>query len=542
MTGTFERLRGFGPTLVLGVLAGVAGVLGSYAAAGFTPSFVIAPIDSYLAAVSPGFVITFAITVLGDLGQRIALLTAIGLAVAAFAALALVGTVAGRELAARTDRPAASLLAGPFLAALGVALFAFLLVPEPTPALTAGGAAAAVLAVGEAGRLSTAAGAPVSSEGRRTVLTGLAGALGVGVLGYLLGGRSGADASVPEAPASGSPGASTETGGSTGVETGPSSDDDASEPTATSEPSEVERLLRGAADLSLDVEGIEPLVSEKFYSVDINSVDPKLSAGDWSMRVTGAVEQELDFTYEDITSRESREEFVTLRCVGDSLNGKKMDNALWTVIDIEPLLEEAGITADSEQCCVMLRAADDFFEGFPLSALREGMLAYRMNGAPLPRKHGAPVRALIPGHWGEINVKWLTEIEILTEEMDGYWEQKGWHGTGPVNPVAKIHAINKLDDGRIELGGHAYAGTRGVSRVEVSTDNGATWTEATLSEPLPGDPRDAWRQWVYRYDPPDGKHVAVARMYDAEGNVQTREQSNPYPRGASGWVRETVRP
>jgi DMSO/TMAO reductase YedYZ molybdopterin-dependent catalytic subunit len=541
MTGTFERLRGFGPTLVLAVLAGAAGVLGSYAAAGFTPSFVIAPIDSYLAAVSPGFLITFAITVLGDLGQRVALLTAIGLAVAAFAALSLAGTVAGRELAARTAAPAAALVVGPPLAAVGVALLTFLLVPAGTPALAAGAATAAVLAVGEAGRLSSGMGAPPSAEGRRTVLTGLAGALGVGVLGYLVGGRSGADPSPPETAASQPAGTSAETGGSTGAETGPPPDD-ASEPMATQEPDEVERLLRGAADLSLDVEGIEPLVSQKFYSVDINSVDPKLSAQDWSLRVTGAVEREVDFTYEDIVSRESREEFVTLRCVGDSLNGQKMDNALWTVIDIEPLIEEAGITADSEQCCVMLRAADGFFEEFPLSALREGMLAYRMNGAPLPRKHGAPVRALIPGHWGEINVKWLTEIEILTEEMDGYWEQKGWHGTGPVTPVAKLHATNRLDDGRIEVGGHAYAGTRGVSRVEVSTDGGSSWSEATLSEPLPGDPVDAWRQWVHRYDSPGERHEVVVRMFDAEGTVQPRERANPYPRGASGWVRETVRP
>jgi hypothetical protein len=255
--------------------------------------------------------------------------------------------------------------------------------------------------------------------------------------------------------------------------------------------------------------------------------------------VTGAVEREFDIDYETLVSQESREEFVTLRCVGDSLNGKKMDNALWTVVDIEPLLEEAGITPDSEQCCVMLRAADGFYEEFPLSALREGMLAYRMNGAPLPRRHGHPVRALIPGHWGEINVKWVTEIEILEEEMDGFWEEKGWHGTGPVTPVAKLHATNRLDDGRIEVAGHAYAGTRGVSRVEVSTDGGESWIEASLSEPLPG--RDVWRQWVHRYDPPGGRHEVVVRMYDEEGVVQPEEEASPFPRGASGWVRETVR-
>ena len=526
MNGRFDRLGGLWPTLVLAVLAGAAGVVGSYAAAGFTPSFVVAPVDSYVARVAPGFLITFAITVLGDLGQRLALGTAVALVIVSFAALSVLGAVAGREIAARGDRPVAGALAGALLAALGIALLAFALVPAIGPALAAGGAAATVLAVGEVGRRSAtggASGGPRSvSDGRRSVLAGLAGALGVGLVGYLLGGRGTGGAS-----------AAAETGGSAGAKTAGS---------GTAMSAEAKRLLDGAADRSLPVEGIEPLVSEQFYNVDINSVDPQVAAEGWSLRVTGAVEKEFDVDYETLASMESREEFVTLRCVGDQLNGKKMDNALWTVVDIEPLLEEAGLTADSEQCCVMLRAADDFFEEFPLSALREGMLAYRMNGAPLPRRHGAPVRALVPGHWGEINVKWLTEIEILEEEMDGYWEQKGWHGTGPVTPVAKLHVTNHLDDGRIEVAGHAYAGTRGVSRVEVSTDGGRTWNEAGLSEPLPGDPRDAWRQWAYRYDSPGERHEVVVRMFDAEGNVQPREEARPYPRGASGWVRETVRP
>jgi DMSO/TMAO reductase YedYZ molybdopterin-dependent catalytic subunit len=531
MNGTLGRLRELGPTLALATLAGAAGVVGSYAAAGFTSSFVVAPIDSYLAAVSPGFVITFAITVLGDLGQRLALGTAIALAVVAFGGLSLLGLVVGREFEARADRPRVAPLVGPFVGALGVAALAFLLVPSVAPALYAGGTAAAVLVVGEAGRRSSTGASP---EGRRTVLTGLAGALGVGLVGYLLGDSGARGSTGTNAGSTGSTGSAGESG--SGAASGGSAGADGSMD------ADVRQLLDGAAERTLPVEGIEPLVSERFYNVDINSIDPKVPQQGWSLRVTGAVEREFDLDYEALTARESHEEFVTLRCVGDALNGQKMDNALWTVTDVEPLLEEAGVTADSEQCCVQLHGADDYYVAFPLSALREGMLAYRMNGAPLPPEHGAPVRALVPGHWGEVNAKWITEIEVLDEEVKGYWEQKGWHGTGPVTPVAKLHATNRLDDGRMELGGHAYAGTRGVSRVEVSTDNGGTWSEATLSDPLPGEPRDAWRQWVYRYDPPDGTHVAVARMYDAEGTVQPREQSNPYPRGASGWVRETIRP
>jgi hypothetical protein len=189
----------------------------------------------------------------------------------------------------------------------------------------------------------------------------------------------------------------------------------------------------------------------------------------------------------------------------------------------------------------MLRAQDGFFEEFPMEALEGGLIAYEMNGAPLPRKHGYPARALIPGHWGEINVKWLTEIEVLDRKKKGFWEKRGWHGTGPVKTVAKLHAVNHRDDGTIEVGGHAYAGTRGISKVEVSTDGGETWTDATLSEKLPGEA--VWRQWRYAYEPGDtNSHEVVVRATDEAGNLQTKSETGPFPNGPSGWVSERVRP
>jgi DMSO/TMAO reductase YedYZ molybdopterin-dependent catalytic subunit len=160
-----------------------------------------------------------------------------------------------------------------------------------------------------------------------------------------------------------------------------------------------------------------------------------------------------------------------------------------------------------------------------------------MNGQSLPQSHGHPVRVLVPGHWGETNVKWLSEIELLDEEMDGYWEQRGWHGTGPVNTVAKLWSTTVLENGNTELAGHAYAGTRGIDRVEVSVDGGDTWTDAELSEPLPGD--DVWRQWRHEFEP-EGTHDVVVRAVDGEGTLQTEERSDSFPRGATGWVTETV--
>jgi len=187
----------------------------------------------------------------------------------------------------------------------------------------------------------------------------------------------------------------------------------------------------------------------------------------------------------------------------------------------------------------MLRGEDGYYVQFPVDVLAEGFLAWGMNGKELPAGHGHPVRVLIPGHWGETNVKWLSEIELLNVEEDGYWEERGWEGTGEVKTVAKLwdEGVTEIDDGRIELAGHAYAGTRGIERIEVSTDGGGSWTDAALSDPLPD--ADVWRQWRHVFDP-DGTHEVVVRAVDGEGNRQIREPSDPSPTGSSGWVRRTV--
>ncbi len=485
---------------MLALAAGVAGVAGSYLVAGFAQGFVAAPVESALSRAMPGVVVTYAILVLGSLGQQLNLLAAVGLAVGLFAVVAWFALGIGRQLAAPFVGPA---LAGTVVWGTTAALTG-----DPLLALGAAVPAAAVLAVPAI--VSRLAGGSADAGGvdgeRRSALGALAGALGFGLLAFVVGGRSG---------------------------------DAGGELEGTGERrARTERLLSEAREKSLDIAGLEPLVSDDFYEVDINSVDPQVDAEGWSLRVTGAVEAEIDLSYGELTSMPSESTFVSLRCVGEGLNGEKMDNALWEVVPIDDVLDRAGLSLD--ECCVMLRAADDYYEEFPAEALKRGYLAYGMNGRQLPRAHGSPVRALIPGHWGEINVKWLTEIEVLERPADGYWEERGWHGTGPVTTVAKLHVVNRLDDGRVQVAGHAYAGTRGVSRVEVSTDGGESWTDARLSEPLPGE--DVWRQWAHEYDAPEGEHEVVVRAYEADGTRQPGERRSPFPRGATGWVTRTIEP
>jgi len=212
-----------------------------------------------------------------------------------------------------------------------------------------------------------------------------------------------------------------------------------------------------------------------------------------------------------------------------------MDNAVWTGVPLRDIVDEAEPQGDH----VVMRGHDDFDNTVPVDVLRDGFLAYGMNGHELPAAHGHPVRVLLPGHWGEVNVKWLREIEVVDENPDGYWERRGWDGTGRVNRVAKLWS-QETDGDMVRVGGHAYAGLAGVGTVEVSTDGGETWDEATLSEPLETDDRDVWRQWVYEWEAEGGDYEVVVRMVDEDGGVQGSERSGSSPDGATGWVTETV--
>jgi DMSO/TMAO reductase YedYZ molybdopterin-dependent catalytic subunit len=548
--------RSFGAALVTALLAGIAGVAGSYALAGYTQRFIAAPIASFVTRNAPDFLLRFAIVTLTDigrqfgishLGQRANLLFAIVLGTVLFAVLTLAALAIGRRLDNRFVPVgltgvlvwlAATVVTGAAVTALGAGVASGIVV------------AIAILAVSAGETTDTSV-----SGGRREVLGGIASAVGVGVIGYLLGTRQTSQQARSAASMGNQSGRSVDTNGSTnnaGDATGgangngggnaPNAGDGANVRT-------VKQYLNEAERRSFNIDGLEGLVSgEDFYEVDIKNINPRVNAADWSLSITGAVENEAEYTYADLTSMNREFRFATLRCVSDPLNGKKMDNDLWTGVPIPRLLDKAN----PQGKYVMLRSVDGFAEETELATLKDGLLAYGKNGGPLPRAHGQPARAVIGGHWGEISVKWIDEIEVLKQPKQGFWEKKGWHGTGPVNTVAKLHAVNHLDNGKIQVAGHTYAGTRGIKRVEVSTDGGKTWQKAKLTKPLPAgtskrneakSAKNAWQQWKYTYEPPNGKHEVVVRAVDGTGDLQPKDnKKSPYPNGAAGWVSKTVSP
>ena len=500
-------------TVLLAAAAGAAAVAGSYLVAGWSPAFVVRPVDQLIVNATPGAIVTFVIETVGDAGHLIHIAMAFAVVVGVFGAVAF----AGLRLSARTGRA----LVGAATAGAGSLLLTVALIGDPTQGLAAGLAAAAVVAVGGTGpsapaspseRDSAASTEPLATVDavRRRTLGAVAGAAAfaaAAVIGRQRLATGDEDVPLPDAPRSEG---------------------------ARARVDDVE-----STSLAVESDGLLGMVSPigEFYNVDIAEFDPEVTASEWSLTFTGEVGTERTVTFDELIDRPVEHRAITLRCVGERLNGRKLDNAVWTGTPIRPLLESVDPEGDCN--CAMLRGEDGYYVQFPTDVLAEGFLAWGMNGSELPTSHGHPVRVLIPGHWGETNVKWLTEIELLNVEADGYWEERGWEGTGEVKTVAKLwdEGVTTLDDGRIELAGHAYAGTRGISRVEVSTDGGDSWTDAALSGPLPD--ADVWRQWRHVFDP-DGSHEVVVRAVDGEGTRQTETPSDPSPTGAAGWVRRTV--
>ncbi|MFC4408519.1 molybdopterin-dependent oxidoreductase [Haloarchaeobius iranensis] len=489
---------------LVSVLAGVAATAGSFALAGWSrDAFVVAPIDARIVSATPGPVVAFAIEEFGTAGHVLHITLALavvvgGLGLATAAALAVSRRAGGPPLA---------------LALSGLFIFAGLYLPTGAlqPAILGTVSAMVVVGVYAAAldpRLRADTDEYMPDDAARRQTLGLAlGTVAYAGVGAALGSRQ---ESV-----------------------------DPTEPLDAAQRRVAEDRIADADALSFESGNLGGMVTPNadFYETDIATFDPDVEPSAWELQVTGSVEETVSMDYYDLTGMAPEHRFVTLRCVGEDLNGHKLDNALWTGVPIAEFLDRAGPSPDCG--CVKVYAADDYYQVFPLEVMETAFLAYGMNGQRLPASHGKPARLLVPGHWGEINVKWVTEIELIDEQQQGYWEERGWHGTGPVNTVAKLYdeGISVHDDGRVELVGHAYAGLRGIDRVEVSTDGGDSWTDAELSEPLPDE--DVWRMYRYEFQG-DGEHELVVRATDGTGALQPEEQASPYPNGASGWVSKTI--
>jgi DMSO/TMAO reductase YedYZ molybdopterin-dependent catalytic subunit len=290
---------------------------------------------------------------------------------------------------------------------------------------------------------------------------------------------------------------------------------------------------------------------------DIPAIDP----GEWRLVVDGEVERTLSLDLDALHALPAVTSAVTMECAG---NGRALlsprpksqpwlleavGTARWTGVPLRAVLERAGLRPSAVE--VVFTGLDRGFEGdvdqrYQRSltmdeAMRdEVLLAYEMNGAPLPPQHGFPLRLVVPGWYGMTNVKWLGSVTVLEQPFTGYQQMRSYrlreHDEDDGVPVDRMlpRALilppgipdfmsreRTVEAGAVELRGRAWSGKAPIESVEVSTDGGRSWAPAEVSRDE--SEQWAWCAWTYRWEATPGSHMATCRASDAAGNRQPAE-------------------
>jgi DMSO/TMAO reductase YedYZ molybdopterin-dependent catalytic subunit len=306
------------------------------------------------------------------------------------------------------------------------------------------------------------------------------------------------------------------------------------------------------------------LPNERFY-IRNHFAMPKIDPRSWRLRVEGAVNQPLDLSLDDIRKMPSQTRAVMLECAG---NGRvylvprasgvawqfgAVGNAEWTGVPLAAVLEKAGLKAKVEE--VVLQGADTgaindepktpgvvhYDRSLPIEKAKQPdvLLAYAMNGKDLPPEHGAPLRAVVPGWYGMASVKWLTRLYVSQERYRGYFQTLNYsyftrgHGFPSIQAISEIQVKSSIARPAVgdivpaksqhRVFGAAWTGEAEIRKVEVTTDGGQSWQEATLLEkPV----KYAWRLWEYEWKTPErpGRYTLMARATDSRGRTQPAQR------------------
>lgn len=321
------------------------------------------------------------------------------------------------------------------------------------------------------------------------------------------------------------------------------------------EPEEVQLALRNRG---MPLEALRyPITPTGLHYLLVHFDIPEVTLADWHLSVAGLVSNPLRLTLAELQARPAVTTAVTMECAG---NGRALmmpraasqpwfveavSTAEWTGTPLRGVLEEAGL--DDEAVEVVFTGLDWGVQGgevqpYQRSLTREEamrdevLLVYAMNGEPLQPQHGYPVRLLVPGWYGMTSVKWLTQIEAVAEPFTGYQMTGSYRysqsADDPGEPVTLITPralmippgipdfatrTRIVKAGPVSLHGRAWAGRAEIGRVEVSTDQGATWVPAELEPPVSPV---AWRGWHYNWDARPGRYTLRVRATTVDGVAQ----------------------
>ncbi len=316
-------------------------------------------------------------------------------------------------------------------------------------------------------------------------------------------------------------------------------------------PQEARKLVRdkdGALTAATRAKGELPALvtpTEAHYVVAKNAVaDPVLDANTWRLVLDGEVNRPVQLDYNILRRLPSVELHKTLECISNFTAQCQLaffgcdliSTARWRGARLRDVLQLAGGLKPGVVSLEM-RSADEYSSSIPpeLALDPDSLLVYEMNGQILPRVHGYPARLLVPGRYGMKNAKWVVGIRGHRQEYVDWYGQRGWSKTGFVRTMSRIDVPAdgvQLAAGRHRIAGIAYAGDRGVTGVEFSSD-GQSWHPTVFLDPPLG--RDTWMRWQAEFDIAAGQTLTLtSRAIDGTGAVQTEEFNLPQPNGGSG--------
>jgi DMSO/TMAO reductase YedYZ molybdopterin-dependent catalytic subunit len=274
------------------------------------------------------------------------------------------------------------------------------------------------------------------------------------------------------------------------------------------------------------------------YRIDINTIPPQIDEASWRLRISGLIEEPLEWTLDEIRSRPPMNQFITLSCISNLIGGDLIGTQRWTGASLKPLLPELRLRSNATH--LKIRSADGFYEVVALEAIRADdrlMLTYAWDGLPLAAKHGFPLRIYIPDRYGMKQPKWIESIEAMDHWEPGYWVTRGWDREAIMKATSAIDTIDSNmiigvpnAQMRVPIGGFAHAGVRGISKVELRVDD-RPWQQAELRTPLS---RQTWVIWRYDWPREKGKHTFTVRCFEADGEPQIAQDAPPDPSGATG--------
>lgn len=283
---------------------------------------------------------------------------------------------------------------------------------------------------------------------------------------------------------------------------------------------------------------------------------PSIDPAAWRLNIKGQVNGPVTLNYEQLKALPARKVVAVLECAGNSrnsaspplakshLNNGYVGNAEWRGAPLRLVLAQAGLKASARE--VVIEGADrgkpgfaaaetNFAKSLPLEkALHpDTLLVYEMNGVPLPREHGGPVRVLVPGWYGTYHVKWLVRIEVVDRPFDGVFMTRNWRVHRRRDGYIREEAVSqvavkslivspkagqRLSVGTHQIVGAAWSGGKDIASVQISADGGRTWHFASLLEP---HAPYAWRLWEFPWQVTKaGTYTLMARATDTSGAAQ----------------------